>query len=364
MTFIFYQNSLSIHQSAFIRSLAENHTVSLIVRKKITNDRKKHGWNIPDFGKANIIINPNDEILNQFLAQKDAIQVFSGINSFELPAKAFKIAIKNKLNIGIISEPFNWVGWKGKLRFIKYYIFRLKYNKRIDFILAIGNRGRWCYERTGFSKQNIFDWAYFTEKPKSNQRENISDDIPSFLFIGSIESRKNILTLVCTCLGITDQSFYLNIIGTGPLENELKKKINQSNKIHYLEAEPNTQITHFIENAKVLVLPSIFDGWGAVVNEALMCGTPVISSDNCGASVLLDNKERGYVFSVKKNNLKEILINFLYQLPYSLEKKQNIKNWALQNISGEVAAKYFSQICEYIYMGPKHRPIAPWLKNK
>ena len=33
-----------------------------------------------------------------------------------------------------------------------------------------------------------------------------------------------------------------------------------------------------------MILPSDFDGWGAVVNEALLCGVPVIASDACGAS--------------------------------------------------------------------------------
>jgi glycosyltransferase involved in cell wall biosynthesis len=44
------------------------------------------------------------------------------------------------------------------------------------------------------------------------------------------------------------------------------------------------------------VLPSRFDGWGAVVNEALMVGTPVICSDRCGASDVIENGRNGYVF--------------------------------------------------------------------
>lgn len=36
--------------------------------------------------------------------------------------------------------------------------------------------------------------------------------------------------------------------------------------------------------ADVLVLPSWHDGWGAVVSEALMAGTPAIASDACGSA--------------------------------------------------------------------------------
>ncbi|MDR0799683.1 MAG: glycosyltransferase, partial [Dysgonamonadaceae bacterium] len=329
-----------------------------------TDERKKHGWIKSDFGKTTIIIDPDDKTLRELLSQKEAIHVFSGIGSFELPAKAFKIAVKNKLKIGVILEPFNWIGWKGKLRFFKYFLLRLKYNQSIDFLLTIGNIGRWRYEKVGFSKIKIFDWGYFTETVDTKIIYN-SSSIISLLFIGSLDYRKNILSLVDACLSISnDKPFILNIIGNGPLECELKDKIKNSNTINYLGTVPNTEIFPYISQSDALILPSIFDGWGAVVNEALMCGTPVITSNNCGASVLLDNKERGYVFSVKKNNLQEVIINFLKQLPYSIDEKQKIRNWALKAISGEVAAQYFIQICEYLYEHKGNNPVAPWIKDK
>jgi glycosyltransferase involved in cell wall biosynthesis len=319
---------------------------------------------VPDFGRTETVVNPTADKLRQLLTVKEAVHIFSGIDAFELPAKALWIAIKNKLKIGVILEPFNWMGWKGKLRFVKYFILQLQYGKYIGFILAIGNKGRWCYEKTGFSKNKIFDWGYFTEKTNAGiiEKENFSNK-SSLLFIGSIDQRKNIFSLVDVCLSITDESFLLNIIGAGPLENELKDKIKKAHNINYLGSVQNTQIPSHIVNADVLILPSIFDGWGAVVNEALMCGVPVIASDHCGASILLNNKKRGHVFSVKKSDLKNVLIRFLKHLPYSIEDKQEIKNWALKSISGEVAANYFSQICEYLYEQKKDRPIAPWLKK-
>jgi hypothetical protein len=97
-------------------------------------------------------------------------------------------------------------------------------------------------------------------------------------------------------------------------------------------------------------------------HEALMCGLPVIAIENCGSSILL-NDIRGRVFSVEKNNLEEVLLNFVPLLPYSIEKWIEIRNWALQNISGEAAAKSFEEIIEYIFDGKCENPVAPWLKN-
>ena len=59
------------------------------------------------------------------------------------------------------------------------------------------------------------------------------------------------------------------------------------------------------------MLPSRFDGWGAVVNEALMVGTPVICSDRCGASDLIENGRNGYVFEAgNARALRERLHSF------------------------------------------------------
>ncbi|MDR1652546.1 MAG: glycosyltransferase family 4 protein [Prevotellaceae bacterium] len=308
------------------------------------------------------MVAPDDKTLNQFLQQKEAIHFFAGIDAFSLVYKAFKIAVKNKLKTGIYSEPFNWTGWKGKLRFLKYVLLNSRYGNRIDFILAIGNRGRWCFEKTGFPKKNIFDWGYFTETPRYNTIQYSTNAILNILFIGSIDVRKNILTLIDVCLKLNyKKQFVLNIIGTGYLRNELCEKIKSTDKINYIGSVPNNQIHEYLFKSDLLILPSIFDGWGAVVNEALMCGTPAIASENCGSSVLIKDG-RGRVFSVKENNLEKNLFDFLKELPYSVEKRREIQNWALQNISGKAAAEYFEAVMNFVFNDTAKRPVAPWFK--
>src|SRR5437870_11248743 len=52
-----------------------------------------------------------------------------------------------------------------------------------------------------------------------------------------------------------------------------------------------------MDSADLLVLPSRYDGWGAVINEALMSGIPAICSDNCGAADLVRSSvQLGAVF--------------------------------------------------------------------
>jgi glycosyltransferase involved in cell wall biosynthesis len=362
MNFIFWQNVLSIHQSAFLRNLAESNKIILVVEIKITEARKKAGWNIPDFGNTEIIIAPNQQQIRALLNQSDTIHVFSGMQSFKMPSMVFKLAVKKRLRIGVILEPFDWIGWKGKLRFIKYYFLKLRYNHAISFLLTIGNKGRWCYEKTGFPKHKIYDWAYFTEKPNVDLPKKIDHHLPRIIFVGKLDENKNVLSLVTICKQHKRDIEKLQIIGDGYLKQTLLKDIQDSN-IEYLGILPNDEVYSYINEADLLALPSIYkDGWGAVINEALMCGTPVIVSDHCGSSVLV-NENRGRVFSIKNNNLETVLTDFIKQLPYNSSKRQMVRDWALTNISGESAAHYFISIIEYVLQESSIKPVAPWIKN-
>jgi glycosyltransferase involved in cell wall biosynthesis len=361
MHLIFYQNILSIHQSAFIRNLADKYPVTLVVEESINEERISHGWVSPDFGKTEIITAPNNKEIGKLINLKEAIHIFSGIDTFPLPACIFKIAVKRKLPIAVILEPFRWTGMAGKLRFLKYFILRIRYGKEIGSVLAIGNRGRWCYEKVGFSKNKIFDWAYFTEDTGCRMQHELKNHLPSLLFIGSISKRKNIIPFVKEAKLIRSYYNDLKIIGTGDLTDRLLLEIKDEPQIKYIGSVSNSEISQYIEKSDALVLPSLFDGWGAVINEALMCGVPVFASERCGASVLLKGI-RGCVFPLKKKKLHKQLIDFLQEMPYSEKSRRIIRNWAMENISGEVAANYFESIMKHVFFG-EEKPVAPWIKN-
>jgi glycosyltransferase involved in cell wall biosynthesis len=359
-TFIFWSNMLCLLHSSFLRNLGENQNVILVAETELNEEGvHQYCYHIPDYGQVTTIVAPNDEQIKALLNTENAIHVFWGVQSFKMSDKAFGLAVKKKLFIGIFSEPYNWLGIKGKLRFVKYFLFRIRYGKHVRFILTTGKKGRWCFESAGFKKDVIYDWGYFTETPDVVIQKKQTNDI-SPLFIGRIDERKNILSLVAICkeLNIIDN---LQIVGSGYLEKDLLLAITNT-KCKYWGKVSNQNIAQIIIDSDVLILPSIYDGWGAVVNEALMCGVPVVVSDRCGASILIDDS-RGCVFSIEKNNLKEILHDFIVRLPYDINKRKEIRTWALQNISGETAARYFIDITKHISQESIQRPIAPWLKK-
>jgi len=365
MKFIFWQNIISIHQSTFLEALGVTNEVFLIVEEEIEGRRKLHGWSIPEINNVEIIINPNerqiDEILNENINE---LHFFSGLEIYPVVSAALKKAAMYKMpNIGVLLEPFNQSGLKGFFRKIKYQFLIQKYKKHIRILLTTGNLGRKCYEDVGFDKNKIFDWGYFTNAigKIENVKELQTRNKPDLLFVGSIDKRKNILEIVKTLKNTSLKFNKFFIAGCGGLESELKEMIIGSKNIDFLGGVKNEEIKLLMHKCDILILPSLFDGWGAVINEALQAGMQVIASENCGANILLDGEERGETFYFKNNNFEKTLIKWIAKGPLADNKRMEISNWSATHISGKVAADYFISVIHYSIGKEKERPIAPWL---
>ncbi len=116
--------------------------------------------------------------------------------------------------------------------------------------------------------------------------KQITHDLPEcyVLFVGSIEPRKNLGTLLQAWHGIKDdfKETWLMIAGTGghvfrPVE--LSQKVERVRLLGYVEEEA---LPGLYAKATLFVLPSLEEGFGLPALEAMACGTPVIVS-NAGA---------------------------------------------------------------------------------
>lgn len=366
MKYIFWQNIVSLHQAAFLRALSQKHDVTLVAEKEIASYRLSDGWIIPEMGNTEIIMAPTDEKINAIIdANADAINIVTGIDGFAMPYKAFKIATSQGLKVMNMLEPYEWAGLKGFLRWVKYSLLQLRYGRKINGILAIGALGEKVYRKAGFNKKKIFQWGYFTQTIPQNSSLQGGDRgrLPRLLFVGRLDENKNSRLLIKTMEPMMNDVDCLTIVGNGYLHDEIEALAAKIPNVHYLGNVPNTKVHELMQQHDILVLPSNYDGWGAVVNEALQNGMRVIVSENCGANVLVDGKTRGEVFRFRggQQSLTNILKRWIKKGPLSQEERKGIKTWAEEHISGEKAAEYLEEITNHIYNGAE-RPIAPWNK--
>lgn len=101
------------------------------------------------------------------------------------------------------------------------------------------------------------------------------------------------------------------------------------------------------------------DGWGAVVNEALMCGEPVLCSESCGSAALVRNSERSEIFRTGDvSDLARAISSRIANGRLTPRTRERIR-WS-RCIEGTAAAAYLVRISEHVE-GQGERPVAPWL---
>ena len=362
MTFVFWQNMVSIHQSALIKACASRHRITLVVPKLMENERLNDGWQVPDMGDAELVIEPTESEIEQLLHDND-IHVFSGINAYPLVYSAFKKAVAYRKKVIVYAEPYDNRGIKGVIRYCMYRYLAIRYGKHIAALLATGEKGVSCYQKVGFSPDKVLEWAYFTEHtPTSTEvSENSHTQI---LYIGQLIERKAILPLIGAFKRVSKHvACSLRIIGDGPLRNEVNKMLQDDNNIQYLGRQSNDQIPLYLSQTDLLVLPSYHDGWGAVVNEALQAGCRVLCSTECGAASLLDGEMRGGSFNwAVEGDLERQLSCWCRKGSLAPSERLAIQEWSKKSISGTASVTYLERIVEFTD-SQQEKPIAPWHKS-
>lgn len=373
MRIVFWQNVLSPHQSAYIRALAnkKNIEVILIAEKDISKCRKNMGWSIPNIGNVKISICPEKAEIFQILKEneRESVHIFSGIRAYPLIKSAFLKSLSFDLIRGILSESADLRGIKGVFRLGLGKLEAFRFQNKIDFVLAIGNLGVQWFKKCGFSMNKIYPFGYFVENFTENKcdfRKNIEYRKDKFhlIFIGQLIERKGVDILLKVLSGLKEMNWFLDIIGDGEERRNIENLCKSSNLSKYIKfhgSKKNIKTKEFLKTADLLILPSRFDGWGAVVNEALMCGVPVVCSDACGAADLINSSFRGEIFKTGSvSDLRRILTHRILQGKKTPEISSKIKTWS-KTIEGETAANYFLDIIKSV-LEKKEKTIPPWGK--
>jgi glycosyltransferase involved in cell wall biosynthesis len=131
-------------------------------------------------------------------------------------------------------------------------------------------------------------------------KEKIAEPISNYiLFVGRLEKQKAIDVLIKAFAELLQcgKKYEIIILGQGSLENDLKSlaaELKCLDKIHFLGFRSNPY--KYMRSAACLVLPSIFEGFGCVIPEAMVCKTPVIASNIEGPKEIIENNINGFLF--------------------------------------------------------------------
>lgn len=298
-TYVFWTNIQSIHLASFIRSLASTPDVKVFYayEEDLPPERIALGWYVPDFGLAKVVDVRRTEDVEFLCRLTDAriCHCFGAYFNLALANKALKRLSDAPCRRVWISESFDLHGWRGLLRKARLsWLMRTSVRYRFSQIFAMGQLGVDCFTQAGMPTGCVKEFAYLSQlQPQPEVApSSLKNGIYTFVFIGQLIARKGADILIRALAAIDDHVWRLVIIGDGPERqrlNELASQLGLGRRIEFMGPSSNESALAFLQHADCLVLPSRFDGWGAVVNEALLAGCHVVVSDRCGAATLVSS---------------------------------------------------------------------------
>jgi glycosyltransferase involved in cell wall biosynthesis len=159
------------------------------------------------------------------------------------------------------------------------WCFRL-IRKNFDKIITVNHDVVDSLRKRGFM-QPIMVSSNFVDNGGASRMDLDDKDI-TVVFCGRMVKQKGVDDFVrlCETLQREQPDFRAVMIGVGPELNRLVKLAAQKHlAISFVGRADEREKFDYIRHAQLLVMPSVEEGWGIVVAEALSVGTPVLAYD-------------------------------------------------------------------------------------
>ena len=166
----------------------------------------------------------------------------------------------------------------------------------------------------------------------------IAPDECAFLFVGRLEAVKGIAGLLEAFAQVSapGANVRLLIVGDGMLRGVVEMAQAESGRVRWMGRMTGDSLLNVYAAADVFVLPSLFEPWGLVVNEAMAAGLPVIATDRVGCvDDLVVDGETGIVIDADRPSaLAEAMRRLANDAPLrhamGAAARQRIAGWTIE----------------------------------
>ena len=314
-------------------------------------------------------------LTNYLKSKNHSVKIISSENTFTIPIKKLKnpsfmlsALLKTKFgeNYDIIHahHPTAALAFKGSSA-KKIVTFHGVFSNQIRIL-----HGKIAHNLSNKYEQNALKWAdaittgskdaldYYSNQgyhsyyiPNAIEIDSLSLDInqkyeKQIIFVGRLSKEKGIESLIHLS-GILPKDIHLVIVGSGPLENEIKKIAKIHSNIDFLGYLPKNKVIPLIRGSFALIQPSLAEGISTTILEAMACKIPIIASNIGGNKELIINNENGFLVnpeSIDEINEKIIILseNKILVKNFGQKSSELIKNFEWSSIGQKYLELYES----------------------
>ena len=344
-------------------------------------ERKAQGWNEIDSSFFDFCILPKTGwwkfATNLIKETSEGVHLFGGIFADK---RFFLLMLYCKIKgikFALMSEPYaeTAVGYfrdhspffpKIKL-YLRPLIYRLAgffLGRELFAFFPISEMASTQFRRNGFRSAAIYPFGYFVPKSSSLPSTSLvaaSLSVTRIIFVGNLIRRKGIHILLDAwreCqhhINNPKVQMMLDIYGTGEIdERDLPLNAYVRGPIPFGHAQS------VMAQYDALILPSLHDGWGVVVNEALLQGVPALVSDRVGAQALVKAANAGAVFKADSVTALVELFVRIADDPLQLKDWANGARKLADSLEPSAGADYLLACLEHADRGVGPAPTPPW----
>lgn len=207
-----------------------------------------------------------------------------------------------------LGDTFN-DGFEKKRSGVKSQLVRLFFSQISSFI-AVGEKNFRYYLAKGVERKKIVigkhcvdDRFFATDEEQGNRirrewraKMGIAESATVMLFLGRLVERKRPWDVVAIHNQVGTAELFTVVAGNGVLEESLRPSATSS--LRFIGFQDQHEARKCYYGADFLIVPSEWETWGLVVNEAFLCGLPALVTETCGcAGDLVVPGETGEIFT-------------------------------------------------------------------
>jgi glycosyltransferase involved in cell wall biosynthesis len=265
----------------------------------------------------------------------DIVIFFLGTRTYLLPLLIAKL-LNKKVVLAV-------TGMESKGAKIKYgkkflglgivYSAVVRILEKIDFRLAdqiiVRSKGTIDFQGlTKYRKKINANGAMYIDTNLFTVKKELKDRRNSVGYIGRLVYGKGISDFIKAMPLILEERKDIKFLigGNGPLFGEIKSELEDKglhDKVKLTGWIPHDELTDYLNELKLLVLPSSSEGLPNIMLEAMACGTPVLATPVGGVPDVIKDGETGFI--LENNSLKCIAENVMRALNH-LELDKIMKN--------------------------------------
>jgi glycosyltransferase involved in cell wall biosynthesis len=243
-----------------------------------------------------------------------------------------------------------------KLRFKKWLVRQIF---SLGTAIMVSSSGGVEYLKSlGFSSSRIFlvptavDNDWWTEQAARVDRVavragwQIPQDATVAVFCAKLQQWKGPMDLLEAFAQANVPNSYLVYAGDGPEKGNLERRVVElglADRVKFLGFVNQSQLPSTYTASDFLVLPSLFEPFGLVVNEAMLCGLPAVVSDRVGAKFdLVRANENGYIYPAGDVGalaaiLRQIMSDPEKRASMSAAARRRMETWSPKEYADSVA---------------------------